>query len=69
MESKKPPKRVTWFESASDAAVYQVEESGADDDQAGIEKHAALVVAVGIAKQKRGVGVDHQSHHGQERWD
>jgi hypothetical protein len=51
---------------AGDAAVYQVEKSRADDDQSGIEKHAALVVAVGITKQKRGVGVDYQSHHGQE---
>src|SRR5208337_3102067 len=51
---------------AGDTAVYQVEKSRSDDDQAGIEKHAALVVAVGVSKQKRGIGVDQQPHQGQD---
>jgi len=37
-----------------------------DDDQAGIEKHAALVAAVGISKQERRVSVHHQPHQGQD---
>src|SRR5262249_40050440 len=49
-----------------DAAVYQIEEAGAEDHQAGVEKHAGLVVCVGITKQKRRQGVDEQAEEGKE---
>ena len=50
---------------ASDAAVDQVKETRSNDDQAGVEKHAALVVTVGVSKQESGVGIDDQPHQGQ----
>src|SRR5208282_5796588 len=62
---EKPSEAGHLVREAGDAAIHQVEESRSDDDQSGIEKHAALVVAVGISKQKRGVGVDQQSHQSQ----
>ena len=47
-------------------AVDQIEEAGEDNDQAGVEKHAPLVVGVGRAEQNGGPGVDHQSQEGED---
>src|SRR5580698_5115311 len=51
---------------AGDLSVDQVEEAGEDDDQAGVEEHALLVVGVGGGEQDGGPGVDQQSHEGED---
>ena len=47
--------------AAGHAAVHHVEDAGAEDHQACVEKHAAGVGGVGVAKQKRGHDVDDQA--------
>src|SRR6185437_1256377 len=49
-----------------DAAVDHVEDAGADDDQAGVEEHAGIVVLVGEAEEDGSGGVDEQSDEGED---
>ena len=50
---------------AGDASVDHVENSGADDDQSGVEEHALLVIGVGVAEEETGDDVDEQADEGE----
>ena len=48
-----------------DAAIHHVEDAGADDHQSRVEKHAAGIGGVGVAKEKRGDDVDDEPDEGE----
>ncbi len=46
-------------------AIDHVENAGPNDDQPGVEKHAALVLGVGVAEQNAGHHIDQQTYEGE----
>ena len=47
------------------AAVDHVEEAGTDDDEAGVEEHADVVVGAGVAEEEGGDDVDEETDEGE----
>jgi len=51
---------------AGDTSVNHVENAGADDDKAGIKKHANVVVLIAKAEQDRRAGIDDEAEEGED---